>query len=49
MDLRVVDDGVIAAAGEGDLVARLAEQLAGRFLQAASGDAELEDLAAHFL
>ena len=43
MDLRVVDRRVVAAAGEGDLVAGLAEQLGGRLLQAAGGDAEFED------
>ena len=49
VDLRVVDAGVVAAAGEGDLVAGLAEQLAGRLLQAAGGDAEFEDRCRSFL
>src|SRR5262249_23267740 len=49
VDLRVVDGRVVTAAGEGDLVARLAEQPRRRVLEAARGDAQLEDLLAHFV
>src|SRR5262249_36960564 len=47
LDLRVVDGRVVAAAGVGDLVAGLAEQLRRRLLQAARGDAHLQDRLAH--
>jgi hypothetical protein len=49
VDVRVVDGRVVAAAGVGDLVAGLAEQLAGRLLQTARRDAKFEDALAHFL
>src|SRR5262249_14243304 len=49
VDLRVVDVGVVAAAGEGDLVAGLGEQLRRRLLEAAGRDAEFQDRSVHFL
>src|SRR5262249_32268648 len=48
LDLRIIDGRVIAATGEGDLVAGRAEQCRGRLLQTACGDAEFEDLLTHF-
>ena len=50
LNFRVVDARIVAAAGEGDLVAGLGEQLRRRLLQAACRDAEFEDRAVvHFL
>ena len=49
VDFRIVDGRIVAAAGEGDLVAGLAEQFAGRLLQAAGGNAEFEDAGRSFL
>src|SRR5205814_1216772 len=49
LDLRVVDGRIVAAGGESDPVAGLAEQVARRFLEAPGRDAEFEDLFTHFL
>src|SRR5262249_34700666 len=49
VNLRVVDDGIVAATGKRDLVARLAKYVARGLLQAARGETELEDRSIHFL